>query len=72
MIPGFFMFEKLFVVGCQFFFGTRMGLLVGGFELLEGGVSIDLRGGETAVSEEGLDGVDVCTVVEHLRGEGVS
>ena len=49
-----------------------MGLLVGGFELLEGGVSIDLRGGETAVSEEGLDGVDVCTVVEQLCGEGVS
>ena len=49
-----------------------MGLLVGGFELLEGGVSIDLRGGETAMPEEGLDGVDVCTVVEHLRSEGVS
>ena len=71
MIPIFFMFEKLFVVDCQFFC-TRMGLLVGGFELLEGGVSIDLRGGETTMPEEGLDGVDVCTVVEHLRGESVS
>ena len=51
------------------FFGARVSLVVGGFELLEGGVGIDLRSGEAAVSEEGLDGVDIGSVVEHLGCE---
>ena len=49
-----------------------MCLSIGGLQLLEGGVRVDLCCGEAAVPEEGLDGVDICAVVEHLSGEGMS
>lgn len=54
------------------FLGARVGLEVGITELLERGVGIDLCGGETAVSEQRLDGVDVGAVIEHLGGKSVS
>ena len=49
-----------------------MGLEVGIAELVEGGVGVDLGGGEVGVTEEGLDGVDVGAVVEELHGERVA
>ena len=49
-----------------------MGVLVGFLHLLEGGVGIYLRGAEGGMSEQGLYGANVCAVVEHGGGEGVS
>ena len=49
-----------------------MGLTVGLLDLLKGGMSINLGGREAGVTEKGLDGADVSSVVEHSGGKGVT
>ena len=48
-----------------------MSLFVNGFELFYGVVRIDLGGGETAVAQNGLDGVQVRAVVQQMGRERV-
>ena len=53
-------------------FRAGVGVLVGLLDLFEGGVGIDLRGGETGVAEQGLDSADIRTVIEHRGGKSMS
>ena len=49
-----------------------MGLVIHFFQLLESGVRVDFCCGQAFVSEQFLDGLQVCLVVEHCCGEGVT
>ena len=49
-----------------------MGLLVGLLYLFKGCMGIDLCCREAGVPQQGLDGTDIRTVVEHRGGKGVS
>ena len=48
-----------------------MGLLIALLEFLKTAVGVHLRGGQTGVSEQLLDGIEVGTMVEQMRGETV-
>ena len=52
--------------------GPWMGRIVGSFQSLGGHMSVDLRCGETGVTEEGLHAAQVGSVIEEMRGEGVA
>src|ERR1700722_4968960 len=49
-----------------------MGLIVNGHELLDAGLGVALGGGKRNVPEKFLDGAQVGTVAEQVRGEGVA
>ena len=66
---NFHFFKLLFF---KLFICSGVGVLVGFLHLLEGGVCINLGGAEGGMSEQGLYGANVGTVVEHGGGESVS
>src|SRR5260221_7579542 len=52
--------------------GPRMRFLVDLLEALHAGVRVDLRGRDRRVAEQLLHGAKIRTVVEQMRGKGVS
>lgn len=51
---------------------SGMCLLINLLEFFEGGVRVDLRGGNAFMAEEIFDGFEVGTIVEHHGGESVA
>jgi len=49
-----------------------MRFFVGFFQAFHGDVSVDLRGGDAGVAEEGLDAAEIGAGVEHVSGKGVA
>src|SRR6185437_16500319 len=52
--------------------GMRMGFIVDGHDLIDGDAGVTLRGGKRRMAEQFLDGAKISSIVEQVRGEGVT